>query len=428
MEELAAALEKSAEEAALVKAKPYTGETVEVEYVGPKVDHTSDTHTIDSSYSYGYKVSDKAQNEESDASGNVKGSYSFKTADGQDFEVKYTSGVGGFVVENLEELLAKSNPQSAEYAAVVAEHAAIAAEIEAVASEAQSVIAARSNSASAPAAEAYVHEEIVAEPYIHEEIEAEQYIHEEVPYVHDEIVAESYIHDDGSSASANTATGYNFAYSGDNSEREESADASGLIQGSYKYTNAEGNKINVVYEAGSGIGFVIKNQDDLNSAISKATEDGAVAVAARKAESASVSSSSSVASSSASSSYSAAALPLPGYGASFNAASTFSLPESNALPSYGRRRVAVKKQHASASNQHSVAKPAGRAIMDRSFMFNAVGDDHEFMETADVAGERTGSYSYVNPEGDSILVKYTAGKDGFVILNPREVLPQAPVA
>jgi len=65
--------------------------------------------------------------------------------------------------------------------------------------------------------------------------------------------------------------------------------------------------------------------------------------------------------------------------------------------------------------------------MDRSFMFNAVGDDHEFMETADAAGERTGSYSYVNPDGENILVKYSAGKDGFVILNPREVLPQGPV-
>ena len=65
--------------------------------------------------------------------------------------------------------------------------------------------------------------------------------------------------------------------------------------------------------------------------------------------------------------------------------------------------------------------------MDQSFMFNAIGEDHEFEESADIAGERTGSYSYVNPEGDSIVVKYTAGKNGFVILNPREVLPQAPV-
>merc|ERR1712173_547224 len=83
-EDLAAALEKSAAEAALVKAKPYTGETVEVEYTGPN------------------------------------------TEDSQEFVVKYTSGVGGFVVDNLEELLAKANPQTAEYEAIVAEHAAAA--------------------------------------------------------------------------------------------------------------------------------------------------------------------------------------------------------------------------------------------------------------------------------------------------------------
>merc|ERR1712113_899419 len=227
-----------------------------------------------------------------------------------------------------------------------------------------------------------------------------------------------------------TQSSYGFAYNEDTAERTESADASGLIQGNYKYTNAEGNTINVEYEAGNGIGFVIKNQDDLNAAIKKATEDGAIAAATKKAQSAASSSSASSSSSDASSSlssssYSASSSPLPlaGYGAQ----STFSLPESNALPTVGRRRVAVKKQRVAASNQHAVAKSAGGATINRSFMFNAVGDDHEFMETADAAGERTGSYSYVNPDGKNILVKYSAGKDGFVILNPREVLPQAPV-
>merc|ERR1711892_607795 len=176
MEELQAAVERSADEAALVKAKPYTGETVEVEYVGPNVDPVSMVQ--DASYRYGYKVSDKAQNEEADASGNVKGSYSFKTADGQDFEVKYTAGVGGFVVEDLDELLAKANPQSAEDAAAVAEHSALA-------SSAQTLVAARSDSANTPAAEAYVHEEIAAESYIHEG----------VPDVHQEIEAEPYVYD-----------------------------------------------------------------------------------------------------------------------------------------------------------------------------------------------------------------------------------------
>ena len=56
-DDLAAALERSAAEAALVKAKPYTGEVVEVEYSGPD--------TGDYSYSFAYKGPDKAQQEES---------------------------------------------------------------------------------------------------------------------------------------------------------------------------------------------------------------------------------------------------------------------------------------------------------------------------------------------------------------------------
>ena len=454
MEELQAVLEKSAAEAALVKAKPYTGEVTEVQYVGPKVDAA--TNTQDASYSFGYKVSNKAQEEAADASGSVKGSYSFKTEDGEDFEVKYTSGVGGFVVENLEELLAKANPQSPEYAAVLAEHAAIAAERESLAAEASAVISARSNSPSSPE----------AEPYIHVEIEAEPYIHEEVPYVHEEVEAEPYIHDDGSNAAANTDASYNFAYSGETGDREESADASGVIQGSYAYTNAEGNNINVVYEAGNGIGFVIKNQDDLSAAILKATQDGAVAAAAaakQKSESSGASALSGAASSSASSSYSssssssqgasfasgalsqsASALPLPVYGAAARTASAIgshgsfassstghgsissagSFSASSSAGAIGRRRVAANKLSAGASS----SRASGRAITGAAFKFNAAGDDHEFMETADDAGERTGSYSYVDPEGKNIVVKYSAGKNGFVILNPREVLPQAPVA
>merc|ERR1712173_279383 len=216
-EDLAAALEKSAAEAALVKAKPYTGETVEVEYTGP--------NTEDSSYSYAYKGSDKAQQEQS-AAGNVKGSYSFKTEDGQEFVVKYTSGVGGFVVDNLEELLAKANPQTAEYEEIEAEpynHE----EIEAV---------------------AYVHQEIEAEPYIHEEIAAEPYLDEQVPYVHNEIAAEPYVHEEESvgSASRQLSSGpgmdasFMFNAVGDDHEFMETADAAGERTGSYSYVIPEG--------------------------------------------------------------------------------------------------------------------------------------------------------------------------------------------
>ena len=53
-------------------------------------------------------------------------------------------------------------------------------------------------------------------------------------------------------------------------------------------------------------------------------------------------------------------------------------------------------------------------------------EEHKFEEEADRTGERTGSYSYQAPDGTLVKVRYTAGRDGFVILNPDEVLPQAP--
>merc|ERR1712061_934678 len=76
----------------------------------------------------------------------------------------------------------------------------------------------------------------------------------------------------------------------------------------------------------------------------------------------------------------------------------------------GRKRVAVNK---SASSHSS-----------RSFSFETKAEDQEFSEQSDNEGERIGSYSYITPEGDKITVRYSAGKNGFVILNPEEVLPQ----
>jgi len=42
-------------------------------------------------------------------------------------------------------------------------------------------------------------------------------------------------------------------------------------------------------------------------------------------------------------------------------------------------------------------------------------------------GSRTGAYSYTDPDGKEISVKYTAGKDGFRIIQGDHV-PKAPVA
>ena len=37
-------------------------------------------------------------------------------------------------------------------------------------------------------------------------------------------------------------------------------------------------------------------------------------------------------------------------------------------------------------------------------------------------------YSYVDANGQNVVVRYKAGKDGFVILNPDDVLPKPPQA
>ena len=69
---------------------------------------------------------------------------------------------------------------------------------------------------------------------------------------------------------------------------------------------------------------------------------------------------------------------------------------------------------------------APQMVMDASFNFAVDEAEHQFEEEADRTGERTGSYSYMAPDGTLVKVRYTAGRDGFVILNPDEVLPQAP--
>ena len=37
-------------------------------------------------------------------------------------------------------------------------------------------------------------------------------------------------------------------------------------------------------------------------------------------------------------------------------------------------------------------------------------------------------FSFVDPNGNTVVVKYRAGRNGFEILNPDEVLPKAPQA
>lgn len=52
------------------------------------------------------------------------------------------------------------------------------------------------------------------------------------------------------------------------------------------------------------------------------------------------------------------------------------------------------------------------------------GDGVEFKEESDAEGNRRGSYSYVDPDGQRRTVHYTAGKDGFKATGDH--LPVAP--
>merc|ERR1719412_3405497 len=61
-------------------------------------------------------------------------------------------------------------------------------------------------------------------------------------------------------------------------------------------------------------------------------------------------------------------------------------------------------------------------LMDPSYNFAYTGDAGNREEASDSQGVVTGSYSYLSPEGNEILVRYTAGADtGSVIENSDEL-------
>merc|ERR1712038_2135942 len=164
---------------------------------------------------------------------------------------------------------------------------------------------------------------------------------------------------------------YNFAYTGDAGNREESSDSQGVVTGSYSYLSPEGNEILVRYTAGADTGFVIENSDELAASVRDATNAGAEAAAAR-----------------------AVAAPLPV--ASTNAASdsiVISVPDTlygapaESLPSY----------------QEEITVPDTLYGAPAAEPRPSYEEEHKFEEEADRTGERTGSYSYQAPDG--ILVK-----------------------
>merc|ERR1712244_74623 len=163
MDEVNAAIERSAAEPVAVKAKPYSGETTEVEFEGPGVDANMD---LENNYRFGYKVSDQEVKQEADAEGEVSGSYSYNMEDGRVVEVRYTAGKDGFRVENLDELMATVHEDTEGGDALGQYGAQATADVAAVVVAKAAKIPASSDYDNY---EPYVHEEIAAEPYVHEE-------------------------------------------------------------------------------------------------------------------------------------------------------------------------------------------------------------------------------------------------------------------
>lgn len=56
-----------------------------------------------------------------------------------------------------------------------------------------------------------------------------------------------------------------------------------------------------------------------------------------------------------------------------------------------------------------------------AYLMKILGKDSQWIETSDQNGERVGYYSYNNPDGDTILVRYSAGRNGFQVLESQGV-------
>ena len=340
---------------------------------------------MDPSYSFQFSNEDSSRSEENDINGVLTGSYSYKTPGGEDIEVRYRAGADtGFVIENMDEV-----------------NAAIARS----ASEAVETVEDSLDSYGAPLAE--------VKTYSGEEAAIDW----TAP---------------GVDASMNLERDYRYGYKSSDQEVSQESDSEGEVSGSYSYTMPDGKQVQVRYTAGKN-GFQVENLEDLMETVHEEADLGqygadqdyeapAAVVVAKSAAPANDDYSDYEP-------YVHVDIPAEPYvhqdmpyvhedipaepyvhqeGSSKSSSS--STQQKKAV---GRRRVAVKK--------HQEDTSSGSA---RSFEFEANGDEHEFTEKSDDAGERVGSYSYISPEGDKITVRYSAGKNGFVILNPEEVLPQ----
>merc|ERR1712165_300023 len=370
---------------------------------------------MDPSYYFQYKSADSERIEDADSTGSVIGSYSYLSPGGEEILVRYKAGADtGFVIENQEELnaallRAASEPFEAAKEVEVKAAGEPQEHVFTLEGDDEDVLPSPLSGAPPPLESLYSAPPPapVAQP---SSLYGAPAPLEPLPsYEEEELVAAPMMMMDPS---------YNFAYTGNAGNREEASDSQGVVTGSYSYLSPEGNEILVRYTAGADTGFVIENSEELAASVREATNAGAEAAAARAV-------------------LVAEPLPLaPTSGASDSVVisvpdSLYGAPPAESLPSYQEEILAPDTLYGAPaeslpSYEEQPAAPQPQMVMDASFNFSVDEEEHQFKEEADRRGERTGSYSYMAPDGTLVKVRYTAGRDGFVILNPDEVLPQAP--
>merc|ERR1712156_884575 len=381
------------------------------------VEATTTGMMMDPSYYFQYKSADSERIEDADSTGSVIGSYSYLSPGGEEILVRYKAGADtGFVIENQEELNAALLRAASEPFEVKAKEV----EVKAAGEQQEHVFTLEVNnedvlptplSGAPPPLESLYSAPPPAPVAQPSSLYGAPAPLEPLPsYEEEELVAAPQM--------MMMDPSYNFAYTGDAGNREEASNSQGVVTGSYSYLSPEGAEILVRYTAGADTGFVIENSEELAASVREATNAGAEAAAARAAV---VAEPLPLASTSAASDSVVISVPDSLYGAP---------PPAESLPSYQEEVVPPDSLYGapaeSLPSYEEQPAAAPQMVMDASFNFAVDEEEHQFEEEADRSGERTGSYSYMAPDGTLVKVRYTAGRDGFVILNPDEVLPQAP--
>merc|ERR1712183_536586 len=350
---------------------------------------------------------EQSRQEEQDEDGLVTGSYSYLGADGVQHTVNYRAGAGiGFEIidPSVDQMFADFGAKMDDPlpVAAVRDAAPAAVVVEAVAPDALygAPAAAPDTLYGAPAEEL---------PSYSEELPS--YV--ELP--RDESASEEV---EATTTGMMIDPSYYFQYKSVDSERTEDADSNGAVVGSYSYLSPGGQEIVVRYKAGADTGFVIENQEDLNSALLRAASEPFESAKEVVVEQASEprehvftleGDDEDV-------------LPTPLSGSPPPLESLYSAPPPAAVAQptslYGAPALEPLPSYEEAE---VVAAPA-MMMMDPSYNFAYAGDAGNRDEAADSQGVVTGSYSYLSPEGNEILVRYTAGADtGFVIENSDEL-------